>query len=335
MFGYLVRIAVTVLVLMPATASAEPVTLKLAFFSSDRSHPYRAAVKPFVDAVNAEGKGRVEIVVSFSGSLGGDVTKQSQLVREGKADIAYVVVPYEAASFPDSEVIELPGLFQDAREATLVFSHLVETGKMHEFDDFFVVGVSASQPESIHSRTPIESIADQKGKRIRANNEDEIAVLKRLGAIPVFVPINETADAVSSGRIDGAYVPPVPMIEFGIGRVATYHYLLRTSSVPLALLMNRKRLESLPDEAQAIIRKYSGDWLARQWIQMDKSSTALVMNQLKSNPGRKVTLPSKADMRKAQAVFESVIDDYVAGNPRRAALVGAARTEVARLRRTQ
>ncbi len=335
MFGYLLRITVTVLVLVPAIAHAAPVTLKLAFFSSDRSYLYRAAVEPFVDAINTDGNGQVKIAVSFSGSLGGDVTKQSQLVREGKVDIAYVVVPYEAASFPDHEVIELPGLFQDAREATLVFSHLVETGKMRGFDDFFVVGVSASQPESIHSRTPIELLADLKGKHIRANNDVEVAVLKRLGAIPDFVPITETADAISSGRIDGAYVPPVPMIEFGIGRVASYHYLLRTSCVPLVLLMNRETFESLSDDVQAIIRKYSGAWLALQWIQIDKSSTALVMSQLESNPGRKVIFPSKADMQKAEAVFKSVIDDYVADNPRRAALVEAARTDVARFRRTQ
>jgi hypothetical protein len=53
----LVRYALFFLVLLPAIANAYPITLKLAFFSSDRSTTYLASVKPFVDAVNTEGKG--------------------------------------------------------------------------------------------------------------------------------------------------------------------------------------------------------------------------------------------------------------------------------------
>ena len=56
--------------LLPASASADPIRLKLSFFTSDRSVAYQTAVKPFVDAVNSEGKGCVEIEVYFSGTLG-------------------------------------------------------------------------------------------------------------------------------------------------------------------------------------------------------------------------------------------------------------------------
>ena len=63
------RVIVLALALLPVVATAEPIKLKLAFFSSDRNHLYRSAVKPFVDAVNAEGKGRVEIEVYLSGKL--------------------------------------------------------------------------------------------------------------------------------------------------------------------------------------------------------------------------------------------------------------------------
>jgi TRAP-type C4-dicarboxylate transport system substrate-binding protein len=63
----LVRYALFVLELLPAVANAYPITLKLAFFSSDRSTTYLASVKPFVDAVNTEGKGLVEIVLYSGG----------------------------------------------------------------------------------------------------------------------------------------------------------------------------------------------------------------------------------------------------------------------------
>lgn len=335
MLTIVTRFLAAALILLPAFAIAEPIRLKLAYFSSDRTHLYRSLVKPFVDAVNAEGKGRVEIEVYLSGKLSRDVTRQSQLLRDGTADIAYVVQSYERSLFPDSSVIELPGLFQNGREATLVFTGLVERGAMRGFSEFFVIGAVASEPESIHTRTPIATIEGLKGKRIRANNDAETAVLKKLGATPVFVPLNETAEAISADKIDGAYVPPVPMIEFGIGRVAPYHYFLRTSCVPLSLLMSRKKFDSLPLDVQAIIRKYSGEWLAQQSIQINEVSTDLVMVQLESDPKRHVVFPSPADLTTARAVFTSVIDDYVTGDPHRAALVKAARSEIARFRLTE
>ena len=94
------RLIVAAIILLPALAQAEPINLKLAFFSSDRTHLYRAGVKPFVDAVNKEGKDQVKIEVHLSGSLGQYPINQSQLLRDGIADIAYVVQPYERKPIP-------------------------------------------------------------------------------------------------------------------------------------------------------------------------------------------------------------------------------------------
>ncbi len=332
MFSKILRLIAAVLIMIPGLASAEPIKLKLAFFSSDRTHLYRSLVEPFVDAVNADGKGLVEIEVYLSGKLGSDVTKQSTLVLDGTADIVYVVQPYERASFPDASVIELPGLYRDGREGTFAFTRLVASGTMRGFEDFYVIGAVASEPESVHSRTPIASLAELKGKRIRANNATEIAILKMLDATAAFVPINETAEAISAGKIDGALVPPVPMMEFGVGRVALNHYMLGTSCVPLSLLMSKTRFESLPANVQALIRKYSGAWLEEAYNRINKSSTSLIITQLESDPHRKVVFPTKSDTQKADDVFKTIVDAYVAGSPHNAQLVEAARAEVAKIR---
>ena len=54
MFKVLAQCALFSFALLPCAAVGEPITLKLAFFSSDRSTSYLAAVKPFVDAVKRE-----------------------------------------------------------------------------------------------------------------------------------------------------------------------------------------------------------------------------------------------------------------------------------------
>src|SRR5258708_37544490 len=88
MFKALIRCALLWFTLLPCVAAADPITLKLAFFSSDRQGSYLEAVKPFVDAVNASGV--LHIDVYLSGSLGKSYRGQAQLVLDGGADIAFV-----------------------------------------------------------------------------------------------------------------------------------------------------------------------------------------------------------------------------------------------------
>jgi TRAP-type C4-dicarboxylate transport system substrate-binding protein len=332
MIANALRLVALPLVLVSTVAAAEPIHLKLAYFSSDRSQLYLTGVKNFVDAVNSDGNGRVKIDVYFSGTLGNEIARQSQLLRDGAADIAYIVAPSERALFPDAAVIELPGLYKNATEATLVFSKLVEANVIRGFGDYFVIGAFTSEPESVHTRAPVASLADLSGKRIRVNNETEMEILKKLNITPSVIPLNQTTRAISSGAIDGALVPPVPLVDFGIGRVAPNHYFLRTSCIPLALLMTRKKFDSLPGEVQAIIRKYSGAWFRDEYIQTYGAATAQIMRQLEADPKTQVKYPSPADMQTADGVFKSVIGDYVAASPHNAELVGAARAAVANLR---
>ena len=58
------------LVLFSSMAAAQPIKFILAFSTSDRGELYVSAIKPLVDAVNAEARGLIEIEVYFSGALG-------------------------------------------------------------------------------------------------------------------------------------------------------------------------------------------------------------------------------------------------------------------------
>ena len=326
------RLLALVLSLVPAVAAAQPIILKLAYFSSDRTHLYLSGAKPFVDAVNFEGRGRVKIEPYFSGSLGKDLSAQSKLAADGTADFVYLVASYEQAKFPDTRVVELPGLYRDAQEATFVFSRLVANSTIRGFDDFVAIGAFASEPETIHTRSPVSRLADLKGMRIRVNNDFEYQGLEKLGITPVRLPIVQTALAISRHEIDGAAAPPAPMIEFGIGRVAPNHYMLGISCVPQMLLMNRKRFEGLPADIQEIIRKYSGTWFADNYNRINEAATKLVMNQITADPARKVIFPSSLDSQTAEANFDSIIDDFAASNAHNAELVRAAREAVAMYR---
>jgi TRAP-type C4-dicarboxylate transport system substrate-binding protein len=332
MFKVLTRYALFALALSPAVAYADPVTLKLAFFSSDRSTTYLATVKPFVDAVNAEGKGLVEIVLYSGGVLGRDIARQPQVVLDGEADIAFVVPGYSPVRFSDNSVLELPGLFRNTREGTEVYTRLIAENILKGYEDFVVIGAYITEPATIHSRTPINSIEDLKGKRLRVNNPGEAVALERLGALPVQMEIIRIAAGISSGTIDGAAVPKTPLNDYGIKRVVTNHYLLGTSGSPLALVMSRKAFDALPKPAKDIIRKYSGEWAAARFIESYDRSDELTLEQLESDPKRNVVFPSSSDLDLAQSIFKSVIADWLKNEPRHQKLLGKAETELTKLR---
>jgi TRAP-type C4-dicarboxylate transport system substrate-binding protein len=290
--------------------------------------------QPFVEAVNAEGKDLVKVVVYSGGTLGREIADQPQAVIDGRADIAVVIPGYTPERFANS-VIELPGLFQDLREGTLVYTRLIELEALDGYDDFVVLGAYVSTPETIHSRLPIGSIDDLNGMRIRTNNQGQAAALENLGALPIPMPIITIAEAFSAGTIDAASVAVMPLSDFGIKRLATHHYFLGTSGAPLALLMNRGKFESLPAAVQDIIRKYSGEWAARHFIEIAGRTDDEGIAQLASDPKRTLVYPSRSDLDRAQDAFRSVIEAWQKMNADNAALLATTRSALAALRATR
>ena len=144
-------------------AQTAPVKLKFSIFSPDKEATYLSVFKPFAEAVNKDSGGAIEIELFPNGALGRSPVQQAQMVLDGVADIAWVIASYTPGRFQENEVFELPGLFNDLKEATVVFTRLVNSGKVKGYDDFFPIGLFGTAPYSLHARTPINSIADIKG----------------------------------------------------------------------------------------------------------------------------------------------------------------------------
>jgi TRAP-type C4-dicarboxylate transport system substrate-binding protein len=318
--------------LLPAHAFSEPIKLKLSYFSSDRTMLYIGGVKPFVDAVNADAKGILEIEVYFSGALGKPPGQQAQLVKDEVAELAYIIPGYTADQFPDNAVIELPGLFRDQREASLVFTRLIAANALRGYEDFVVINAFTAEPHSVHTRLPIASLADLKGLKIRANNPTEAATFEKLGMNGIVMPVNQISEAISHGTIDGAAVPPAMLSEFGVGRLASYHYMLHADAPSLALVMSRKTFASLPPLLQGIIRKYSGEWSVARSNEFFEDINAKSMERLQSDLNRKVIFPSQVDLVRIQNAFKEVIDTWEVKSPRNHELLEMAKAEIAKIR---
>jgi TRAP-type C4-dicarboxylate transport system substrate-binding protein len=148
----------------------------------------------------------------------------------------------------------------------------------------------------------------------------------------VVLPIGRTPEAISRGTIDGAATATGPLTDFGLGRVVTYHYYLRLDPSVLSILMNRRKSESVPMTGQDVIRKYSGEWLAERFIKGYEVYNAGLLEQMKSEPLRKVIFPSQSEIDVAEQAFRAVRAEWADASPHHRQLLNAVEAEILKFR---
>lgn len=326
------RGAIVALAMVPVMAKADPVKLKLAMFSSDTEMTWVTTIKPWMDAVNAAGKGVVEIDGYPNGALGRALPQQSQLVLNDVADIAFVIPGVTPGRFPDNDVMDLPGLFKNLPEATRVYTRLMVKHAFKGFEKYVVIGAMGTTPFTIHSRTKITNLAELKGKKIRTTNASQAATMKALGAVPILLPVPEIPEAIGRGTIDGATEFPGPLYDFGVDRVTKYDYQLPVGISTLTLLMNKAKYDSLPENAKKILKKFSGQWFGEKFISGYGHYLDGLVAKMKADKSRVRVEPTAADLATADKAFHKVVEDWSKKSPRNPALLKAVRETISQVR---
>jgi TRAP-type C4-dicarboxylate transport system substrate-binding protein len=315
-----------------SATAAEPAKLKFNFFTDEREMTYVTAIKPFLDAVNADGKGFVEFEFYPNGALGRSLPQQGQIVLDGVADAAFIIPAMTPARFPDNGVLELPGLFRDIRESTLVYTRLMAGKKLAGYADYFVIGALGTAPYSIHTRSAAKAMTDFDGMKIATTNPTGAAVLRTLNAVPVPMPVTEITEAIGRGTVDGTILFLGAMNDFGIPRVTSFHYMTQLNVQPLTVMMNRKRFNGLPKAAQDIIAKYSGEWIAARYDDGYSAYLDKVLAELKADPRRHVIVPTAEETAALTKKYQPIYDEWLAKSARSKDLLQAVEAELAKLR---
>lgn len=317
---------------MPTLADAQPIKLKFAVFSPDTERLFNTVKKPFAAAVNEASGGTVQIELFPNGALGRAPQQQAQMVLDGVADIGFIVPPFTPGRFPDTEVMELPGLFRDLAEATRVYTRLFQAGVLHDYGDYVPIAMWGTPPFSIHSNFPIASIKDLRGKKARGSGVIQVESLKALGAVPVGMPPTEVPEALARKTIDASTSQPAVLFDFGLDRVTSHHYFAPLGVVPLAVVMNKKSFDALPKAAQDAIRTHSLDWINKLYIDSMLVYDKSLIDRLKADQKRTVVFPDEADTQAAKTAFEPVIQAWVKKSPRNAEIYQAVLTEIEKAR---
>jgi TRAP-type C4-dicarboxylate transport system substrate-binding protein len=99
---------------------------------------------------------------------------------------------------------------------------------------------------------------DLKGLKMRAPSAYMSKVLKLAGSTPVSMPISELTVSLQKGVIDGMLTPYSAIADFRLFDLVQYVTRADVYISPMAVVMNKEKFASLPDDARKAIDDASG-----------------------------------------------------------------------------
>ena len=221
--------------------------------------------------------------------------------------------PYEMYNFMYGE--KLPNLFGGWKAIDILRKVYAKHGV------YYLAGGVDCWPASLAFTSPINSIDDIKGKKVRAFGS-MITWVERLGGQGVYIPGEEAYSALQTNAIDGVtWGSAMGMYSMKFHEVAKYFLYPPIMPVNhLTILVNERAWKSLPDDLKACLEEAMvragldmtahQNWTGEQWGLNQMYKAGVTLNELQG-----------ADLAKAQQVAFDIWDEEAKKSPECATLV--------------
>ncbi|MFV0349085.1 MAG: TRAP transporter substrate-binding protein [Halodesulfovibrio sp.] len=250
----------TVMAFAVTGASASGINLKYANFPPAPTFPC-VQMERWAKEVTARTNGAVT-VTTYPGSTLLDAKNMMRGVMTGQADIGCISLAYHPGVFPLMSVMELPQGFTSAEGASRALWDLYAKHQPAEFGKFKVLTMFSSAPSHFMAKKPIRTLDDLKGVELRGAGSLS-AVLEKLGAVPVSMPMPEVPEAVQKGIIQGLLTSFDVLKDMKFAEMCKYETVANLSVYPFAVIMNKKKWDSLPEDVKKVLDDLSAE--QAQW----------------------------------------------------------------------
>ncbi len=250
--------AVSVLAAQPALAADYTMKIGLATIN-DSQHAWANWYK---EALEKRTNGRIEVKVFPRNQLG-TMASQIEGLKLGTIEAFISPADFYAGVDPRFGVFSIPVLFKDANQAVKVLQDpalnkaILALGADKGLQ---VVSVFPNAPAHYFGKTPIRSLADFKGKKLRINaTEAERAKMRLFGATGIPMDLGEVVPGLQQGVIDGTMSGTSIYVAFkfiDLGKVITR---VNDTMIVSVGTVSRPWLAKLPpDLRQAVIEVGTG-----------------------------------------------------------------------------
>ncbi len=291
----------------PGKVSAKKIVLKYANFPPAKTFP---CVQMFRWAKEVEKRtlGMVKVETYPGGTLLGAKQILDGVIN-GIADIGCLCMPYQPGRFPLLAGVDTPVGFKSTTVASLVLWDLYRKYEPKELSMVKVVTLFTCAPGQLMTKVPVKKLSDLKGLEIRTTGATK-SYIERLGGVPVAMPMSDVPEALQKGVVKGILSSLDILMDFKFAEYCRYVTILNAPTASFAVVMNKKRWESLPRYVQHVIddmAREQAEWTGRYLDRHCKES----LEWSKKHYGVKVFHLSKEDMDKVIKLTKPLIEAYI------------------------
>ncbi|WP_114284093.1 TRAP transporter substrate-binding protein [Candidatus Halocynthiibacter alkanivorans] len=269
------------------------------------THGINAKMWPkFVEMVEEATDGRVSAELKLGIA---PPPAQMDLVQDGAADVSILFNGYQPGRFVASKMIELPGYDGSAEAASVAYWRTYEAflAEANEYRGVKLIGLSTHGPAQLHSASPVTSIEQISGLKVRIPGGVGGDVGAALGATGIQVPAPKVYETLASKAADGVVMPMESRKGFKLTEVAQNVYevpggLYRGA---FAFIMNEDFFADLPaDLQQELNDKVFGEPFSRELGKIWDEIDAIGRDATLATNGNAINAASAADV----AVFSKI-----------------------------
>jgi len=224
-------------------------------------YPAEAAA---VEALTADG---FTVARNEYKALGINLADGLRMLSTGAFDVATIQVGSAAKDDPFLEGIDLIGVstnMTDLKAAVDAYRDVFNARLAEKFG-VKAVAIWPFGPQVFLCNTPMSSLADLKGLKVRSFTASMSTLLENLGATPVTLSFPEVYPALQRGVASCGVTSPTSSNTGKWPEVTTHLYPLSVSGSVQSHMVNLKWLDSLPPEKRAAFEKDMADLEAALW----------------------------------------------------------------------
>lgn len=239
-------------------------------------------------------------------------------VSVGILDAQHGGTGYFAGKDPAFAILaDLNGGYEDVRQLHMWLHYgggLALARELFANYGLYYVGAVSWGVESIPSKTPVRTLDDFAGVKLRAPEGMSQLIFQRIGAAPVNIPGAEVYTALERGVVEAADWGTLGMNDdLGYHDIAPYPLYPGFHSAPMAdVAVNMDRWNALPDDVKALVEMAVRDF-NRDMVESIGLQDAAVAAAAAAE-GVELIDWSREERRRFREVAVSVWEEYAAGS---------------------
>ncbi|NBC94937.1 MAG: C4-dicarboxylate ABC transporter [Deinococcus-Thermus bacterium] len=294
-----------------APAAAQEIELTLSHFLPPVHGIHTDFIEPWARELEARTDGRVAVEIFPGTAALGNVAQQYDQVVAGVTDIAHGLAGIPRGRFPRTSIMDLPFLTDDAGVASQTLWTLYQEMIGDEYAEVKVLALHCHNGGLIHTReTPVETMEDMAGLRIRTPSPAISSMLEFLGATPVGLPPGQVYENLQRGAIDGSVFPWDPVASFRLAEVLDHHLAAGAYTTCFFFVMNQGTYDDLPEAVRAEIDAMSGESLVAQFGDWWDAWDAPGLEAAEAR-GNAISFLTDAERERWRAALDPMIEDWL------------------------